>query len=134
MQGGRGIVQSDLHFDTLLLFRQHLFHLKGGHATTSSTRDGLPVPLILHVAGSEHSSDASLCRSGDGQDVSIGIDLNLVAHDGGSGFMTDSIEETRDGKVFLFTAQHVLDAQVVEEVSITLTFDRDGVPKDSLGR
>ena len=46
--------------------------------------------------------------------------------------MTDGVEETRDGKVFLLTVQHVLDAEVVEEVAVTLTFDCDGVPEDGL--
>lgn len=46
--------------------------------------------------------------------------------------MTDSVEETGDGKVFLFTVRHVLDAEVVQKVAITLTFDRDGMPEYSL--
>ena len=46
--------------------------------------------------------------------------------------MTDSVEEPGDGKVFLFAIQHVLDAEVVQKVTITLTFDRDGVPEDRL--
>jgi len=121
-------------FDTLILFRQHLLNLKSGHATTSSTRDRLPVPLVLHIAGSKHTPYARLCRSGDGQDVSIGIDLELVAHDGSGGLVTDSVEETGYGEVFLFAAHHVLDPEVVQKVTVTLTFDRDGVPEDSLAQ
>lgn len=100
-------------FYTLLLFRQHLLDLKGGHATAPSTRDRLSVLLILHITGGEHSPHARLRRSGDSQDISIGIDLKLVADDGSGGLVTDSIEETGNGKVFLFTARHVLDAEVV---------------------
>ena len=122
----------NLQLDALLFFRQHLLDFKSGHATTSGTRDRLPVPLILHIASSEHPPDTRLCRSGDSQDVPISIDLKLVAHEGGGGFVTDCVEETRDGKVFLFTVQHVLDAEVVEEVAVTLTFDCDGVPEDGL--
>ena len=122
----------NLQPDTFLLFRQHLLDLKSSHATTPSARDRLSVPLILHIAGSEHPPDTRLCRSGDSQDVPIGIDLKLIAHEGGSGFVTDGVEETRDGKVFLLTVQHVLDAEVVEEVAVTLTFNCDGVPEDGL--
>lgn len=46
--------------------------------------------------------------------------------------MTDSIEKTRDGKVFLFAVQHVLDAKFGEKVAIAFTFDCDGVPEDCL--
>ena len=121
-----------LQFDALFLFRQHLLDFKSGHATASSTCDRLSVPLILHVTGSEYSPDTRLRRSRDSQDVSVGIDLELVAHDCGGGFVTNSVEETGDGKVFLLTVQHVLDAEVVEKVAVTLTFNRDGVPKDGL--
>jgi len=87
----------------------------------------------LDVASNEHSPDTRLCRSGDSQGVSVGINLELVAHDDGSGFVTDSVEETGEGEVFPLTAYHALDAEVVEEVAVTLTFNRDGVPKDRLG-
>jgi len=119
-------------FYTLFLFRQHFLNLKSGHATTSSTRDRLSVLLVLHITGGEHSPHARLGCSGDSQDVSIGIDLKLVAHDGSGGFVADSVEETGDRKIFLFTARHVLDAEVVQKIAITLTFDRDGVPENSL--
>ena len=122
----------NLLLNALLLFRQHLLDLKSGHTTTPSTRNRLPVPLILHITGSKHPLNARLCRSGDGQNVPIGIDLKLVAHDGGGGFVTDSVEEAGDREIFLFVVQHVLDAEVVKEVPVALAFNRDCVPKDGL--
>lgn len=103
----------NLFFNSLFLFRQHLLDLEGGHTTTSGTGDRLSVPLVLYVAGSEHSPHARLRGTWDSQDVSISIDLKLVAHDGCGGLMTDSVEESGDGKVFLFTAFHILDAEIV---------------------
>lgn len=132
MQGGYCTNYVKSLFYTLFLFCQHFLDLKSGHATTSSARDRLSVLLVLHITGGVHPPHARLCRSGDSQDVSININLELIAHDGSGRFVTDSVEETGDGKVFLFTVQHVLDAEVVQEVAVTLTFECDGMPEDSL--
>ena len=46
--------------------------------------------------------------------------------------MADSIEETGYREIFLFIIQYILDAEIVEEVSVALAFNRDGVPKNGL--
>ena len=92
----------------------------------------LVITCLYLLSCTSPAANPCLCRSRDSQDVSIGIYLKLVAHGGGSRFVTDSVEEPGDGKVFLFAVQYVLDAEVVQKVTITLTFDRDGVPEDRL--
>ena len=122
----------NLLFNTLILLRQHLLNLKRGHTPTPRTRDRLPIPLILHITSGKHTSNARLCRSGDGQDVPIGVNLELVADEGGGGFVADGVEETGDGEVFLFAGLDVLDAEVVKEVAVTFAFKCDGVPENGL--
>ena len=46
--------------------------------------------------------------------------------------MTDGVEETGDGEVFLFAGLDVLDAEVVKEVAVTFAFKCDGVPENGL--
>jgi hypothetical protein len=116
--------------NTFLLFGDQTFCLEGSHATTTRRGDRLTVPLVLNVAGSEDTLHARLCRSGNGDDVAVGICLKLVSDKGGGGLMSDGVEETIHREVFLLSSDDVLDAEVVEEVAVTLALDCDGVPED----
>lgn len=42
--------------------------------------------------------------------------------------MPNGEEETADGKVFLFVCLDISDADISEEVAVSLTFGRDCVP------
>ena len=93
----------NLLLNAFILFCQHLLDLESSHTTTSSTRDRLPVPLILDVASGKHPPNARLGCSGDSEDVTVGIDLKLVAYEGRGGLVADGVEKTRDRKILFFT-------------------------------
>ena len=60
--------------------------------------------------------------------------MQLTTDERGSGFVPDGVEEAIDGKVFFFTCEYVLDAEIVEKVTISLALGSNRVPKNGLDR
>ncbi len=79
--------------------------------TTSCRGDGLSVPLILNITGSEDSPYAGLSGSRDGDNVSIRISLELVLDESSGWFMADSVEQAIHGQILLFAGLDILDSQ-----------------------
>lgn len=116
--------------DTLLFLSNHTLSLQRGHTTTARTGDSLTVALILYISGREDTLDARLRCPGDSNDVPIRIGLELSPNELGRGLMTDGIEETVDGEVLLLASKDVADAEIVEQITVTLALDGHGVPED----
>jgi len=114
------------------LLREKPFDLQCSHAAAASTRDGLSVPFVLDVTCCKDTLDASLCCAGYGDDVTLFVCVQLVTDQGGSGFVPNGVEETIDRKVFCFACEHVLDAEIVEKVAVSLALSSNRVPKDGL--
>ena len=47
-------------------------------------------------------------------------------------FRTDSIKEPRNREIRLFASENILNAKVVQEITVSLTFGGNGIPKDGL--
>lgn len=128
------------HFDCIellclnpfFLFCKEPFDFQGSHTTAACTSDRLSVPLVLDVTCRKDTLDASLCSAGYGDDVTIFVCVQLIADESGSGFMPNGVEKTIDGKIFIFTREHVLDAETVKKVAVSFALGSDCVPKDSL--
>ena len=86
----------------------------------------------MDITSSEDTFHGCLRCNRNGDDVAIGVGLELVANESGGGFVADGVEKTVDCKVAFLACLHVLDTEVVEEVAVTLAFCGDGVPEDSL--
>ena len=67
-----------------------------------------------------------------GDDVSIGISIELSTDQSGRGFVTDGVEETVGGEEGFFAGFDVLDAQAGEEVAVANGFGGNCVPEDGL--
>lgn len=121
---------ADLFLDALLLLSNQALCLQRGHATTARRGDSLAIPFVLNITCREDAFYACLGGAGDGDNVAIRVRLELAANEGSRGLVADSVEETCNGKIFLFASDHVLNAEVVQEIAVTLALDGDGVPKD----
>jgi hypothetical protein len=93
----------------ILFLRNQLLHLKRGHTPAARTRNRLPIPLILHVAGGEHALHARLRRPGHRDDVPLCVCLDLWPHKRGRGLVPDGVEEPRDGQCGGFVGEHVFE-------------------------
>ena len=119
-----------LFLDTLFLLCNQAFSLERSHAATARRGNSLTIPLILDITSSKYTFYARLSRSGDSDDVAIRVGLELTTDEGGRRLVSDGVEETVDGEVLLLTSEDVLDAEVVEQIAVTLALDCDGVPED----
>ena len=95
------------------LLSQHTITPRGGIRTTASTGDCLPVPLILNITSGEYTLDIRECRTGDRDDITIRVRVDLTADQACCGFMSNSIEESVDGEVGNLTSLGVLGSKGV---------------------
>ncbi len=68
----------------------------GRHASRPRGGDRLAEDVVLHVAGREHAVDGGGRRRRGGDDVALGVEVELTAHDRGVGVVTDGHEHALD--------------------------------------
>lgn len=119
-----------LILDALLLLSNQPLGLERSHAPTARTRDRLAISLVLYITSSKDTLDTRLGRAGHRDDVPVGVRLQLTANETGRWLMTDGVEQSIDREVLLLARQDVLDSQVVQQISVALTFDGGRVPED----
>lgn len=95
--------------------------------TRTSTRDRLSVLLVLHVTSGEDPLDAGLRSPRNGDDVTIGVGMNLFPDERSGGLMTDGVEETIDVQLRRLARLDVLDSERLKKVAVTLAFGRHGL-------
>jgi hypothetical protein len=117
--------------NALLLLGDQALSLQRSHTATACGRDRLAVPLILNITCCKNALHTCLRGSRDGNDVAIGVGLQLSANKRSRRLVANSVEETGNGEIFLLSSEGVLDTEVVKEVTVTLALDSDGVPEDS---
>lgn len=81
--------------------------------TTASTGDCLPVSLVLNITSGKYALDIRYCRTGDRDDITIRVRVDLTADQARCGFMSNSVEETVDGEVGNLTGLGILGAEAV---------------------
>lgn len=117
------------HLYTLLLqLSQVLLRLQSSHASSTGTGNGLAVSLVLDVTSGKHTGDARLRGAGLGDDVALGVDVDLALDQVGRGVVADGVEEAVCLDRLLLAADDVLDNEVAHQALIvTLDLCGDGV-------
>lgn len=104
--------------------------IESGHASSTSTGDGLAVFLVLNITGSENTGEVGLGGAGNGLDVTILVQVQLTLEQGGGGNVTDGIEQTVDIHGALLLGDSILELKGLEQLAITLALDGGSVVKD----
>src|SRR6266481_1012422 len=89
-----GMILSIILYFTLMAFRfEEALRFHRRHATGPGGRDRLPAAAVLHVAGMEDSGDVGP-GAAFGQDIAVGVRLDLALEYGGVGNVSDSHEKS----------------------------------------
>src|SRR5580700_2798010 len=75
---------------------QELFGIEGGHAAGARGGNGLAVAMVLHIASDEHTGDGGQ-GAVFGDEVAVGVHLQLALEDGGVGIVADGDEDAVHG-------------------------------------
>lgn len=112
----------------LLQLSQVLLRLQSSHASSTGTGDSLAVSLVLDVTSSKHAGDARLGGAGLGEDVALGIDVDLALDQVGGGVVADGVEEAVCLDGLLLAGDDVLDDEVAHQaLVVALDLGGDGV-------
>ena len=74
---------------------QKPLHFDGGHASGARRGDRLPIGPVLHVAGMKNARDVG-ARAAMGNDVAVGIEIDLAGERRGVRDVADGDEEAVD--------------------------------------
>ncbi len=96
-----------------LVLREESLGVERGPASGSCGGDGLAVSRVGDVSGGEHAGDVCRCGVGLRDDVSFGVELDLVVEEVGVGLVSDGEEESVDVDV---EGLFLRGAQVSDEV------------------
>src|SRR5450755_611129 len=91
---------------------EKLFGVHRGHATGARGGDGLPIAVILHVAGDKHAGDFGFAAI-RGQQIAVGVGFQLAAEGSGVGVVADSHEDTVNFDVASFIGIGITQANTV---------------------
>lgn len=96
-----------------------LLRLQSSHAASTSAGNSLAVPLVLDITSGEDAGDARLGGAGLGNDVALGVGVDLTLDEGSGGVVADGVEEAVCLDRLLLAGDDVLDDQVAHEAVIT---------------
>lgn len=112
----------------LLQLSQVFLRLQSSHASSTGTGNGLAVSLVLNITSGKHTGDARLRGAGLGDDVALGVDVDLALDQVGGGVVADGIEEAVCLDRLLLAADDVLDDEVAHQaLVVALDLCGDGV-------
>ena len=110
------------------LAKARVMLLEKGGVQHTCTGDGLPVPLVLNITGSEYSLNGRLCGAWCGNDISFGVCAELTLDQVGGRVVADGVEQTIRLHGLLLARDHVLDDHVAHQsLLVTLDLNTDGV-------
>jgi len=104
--------------------------IESGHASSTGTGDGLAVPLVLNITGSENTGEVGLGGAGDGLDVTILVQVQLALEQSSSGNVTDGVEQSVDIHGALLLGDGILELEGLEQLAITLALNGGSVVED----
>src|SRR5580698_8612913 len=92
---------------------QELFGIEGGHATGARGSDGLPVAMILHVASDEYAWDSGQ-GAVFGDEVAVGVHIELALEDGGVWIVADGDKYSVNGDFASFFRLQIAQARTLD--------------------